>query len=142
MIFNNGSQVFGSADVKLEATLKNPNQFREAVIFEAINNLPTAKIKEFIGSEEAKVMLSEGMITQDMLERLAAEHDNGVLKTTVCHMAKEEDDPIWDEFVQCRMQERRLMNELLEKYGEKAKDVVDNVNKTVIEACIPAYFRQ
>lgn len=142
MIFSNGSQVFGSADVKLEATLKNPNQFREAIIFEAINNLPTSKVKEFIGSEEAKVMLSEGMITQDMLERLAAEHDSGVLKTTVCHMAKEEDDPIWDEFVQCRMQERRLMNELLEKYGEKAKDVVDNVNKTVIEACIPAYFRQ
>ena len=106
MIFSNGvsSQVFGPADIKLESALKNPNQFREAVLFESLNNLPAAKKKEFLTSPEAKAMLEEGLVTRDMLERLAAESDNGILKTTVCHMAKENGDPAWDELVKLRLQ--------------------------------------
>ena len=38
-----GSSIFGAADIKLESALKNPNQFREAVIFETLNGLPSAK---------------------------------------------------------------------------------------------------
>ena len=137
------SRVFGSADVKLESTLKNPNQFREAVLFETLNSLPMSKKKEFINSNEAKTMLTEGLITRDMLDRLTAETDKGsLLKTTVCHMAKENGDPIWDEFVACRVEERRLINELIRKYGEDAKPVVDNADKDFVESCIPEYFRK
>ena len=136
------SRVFGSADVKLESVLKNPNQFREAVLFETLNNLPRNKIKEFITSEEAKVMISEGIIDHDMLERLAKENDTGILNTTVCHMAKENGDPIWDELVECRIKERRLMNELLNKYSDSAKPIANNANKDFVEACIPEYFRK
>lgn len=143
MIFSNGvsSQVFGPADIKLESALKNPNQFREAVLFESLNNLPAAKKKEFLTSPEAKAMLEEGLVTRDMLERLAAESDNGILKTTICHMAKENGDPAWDELVKLRLQERRLMNELIEKYGEKAQPIASNADKDFVEACIPEYFR-
>ena len=137
-----GSSVFGAADIKLESALKNPNQFREAVIFETLNGLPSAKRKEFIKSNEAKTMLTEGLITKDMLDRLASESDTSVLKTTVCHMAKENGDPIWDEFVRCRMKERRIMNELIAKYGEDAKPIADNADKDFVEACIPEYFRK
>lgn len=136
------SSVFGAADIKLESALKNPNQFREAVIFETLNGLPSAKRKEFIKSNEAKTMLTEGLITKDMLDRLASESDNSVLKTTVCHMAKENGDPIWDEFVRCRIEERRIMNELIAKYGEDAKPIADNADKDFVEACIPEYFRK
>ena len=137
-----GSSVFGAADIKLESALKNPNQFREAVIFETLNGLPSAKRKEFIKSNEAKTMLTEGLITKDMLDRLASESDNSVLKTTVCQMAKENGDPIWDEFVRCRIEERRIMNELIAKYGEDAKPIADNADKDFVEACIPEYFRK
>lgn len=137
-----GSSIFGAADIKLESALKNPNQFREAVIFETLNGLPSAKRKEFIKSNEAKTMLTEGLITKDMLDRLASESDNGVLKTTVCHMAKENGDPIWDEFVRCRIEERRIMNELIAKYGEDAKPIADNTDKDFVESCIPEYFRK
>ena len=136
------SSVFGAADIKLESALKNPNQFREAVIFETLNGLPNEKRREFIKSNEAKIMLTEGLITKDMLDRLAIESDNGVLKTTVCHIAKENGDPIWDEFVRCRIEERRLMNELIAKYGEDAKPIADNADKDFVEACIPEYFRK
>ena len=143
MFFSTGvsSEVFGSADMKLESALKNPNQFREAVLFESLNSLPAAKKREFIRSNEAKTMLEEGIITKDMLDRLADESDNGMLKTTVCHMAKENGDPAWDTLVSLRIQERRIMNELIEKYKDKAEPIANNVDKDFVEMCIPTYFR-
>lgn len=140
MFIESISSVFGPANVKLESALKNPNQFREAVIFESLSHLPAAKKREFIHSNEAKAMLEEGIITADMLDRLAADVDTGILKTSVCHMAKENGDPIWDEFVQCRIQERRLLNQLIEKYGKDAKNVADCAVKDL--NCIPEYFRK
>ena len=143
MFYNNvSSSVFGGANVKLESALKNPNQFREAVICESIRSLPPEKIKEFCSSEEAKAMINEGYITQDTIERLADGCDTGVFKTTVCHMAKEADDPDWDAFVMHQIESRRLMNDMIAKYGDKAKDIADNVQTDFVEACIPAYFRK
>ncbi len=136
------SAVFGSGDMKLESALKNPNQFRDAVIFESLSSLPTKKINEFVNSKEAKTMINEGLISQDVLERLVNTSDKNILKTTVCHMAKENGDPIWDEFVKARIQERRIMNDLLEKYGKDAKVIADNAEKEIVNASIPEYFRK
>lgn len=135
------SKVFGSSEAKLEATLKNPNQFRDAVLFESLSSLSNTKIKEFINSPEAKMMLTEGLISAEVLDRLCTEEGNHLIKTTVCHMAKENGDPLWDELVAVRMQERRVINDLLEKYGEEAKPVAENASKMFIESCIPEYFR-
>jgi len=135
------SKVFSGADVKMEGTLKNPNQFRDAILFEHLSHLSGSKVREFISSDEAKFMLSEGIISADVLDRLCEEDGNKLLKTTVCHMAKENGDPLWDELVQAHIQERRVLNDLLEKYGEEAKPVAENANKTFVEACIPEYFR-
>ena len=46
------SAVFGGPNAVLEGALKNPNQFREAVIYESINSLSENKIKEFVKSDE------------------------------------------------------------------------------------------
>lgn len=135
------SKVFGAADVKMEGTLKNPNQFRDAVIFESLSHLSSSKIKEFVDSDEAKFMMNEGLISADVLDRLCQEDDNKLLKTTVCHMAKENNDPLWDNLVQTHIQERRILNDLLEKYGEAAKPIAENANRTFVESCIPEYFR-
>ena len=141
MIFE--SKVFGSSNVKMENTLKNPNQYKEAIIFESLNNLSVEKRREFINSAEAKTMIESGVISQDTVDRLReCDTDCITFKTTVCHMAKEESDPLWDELVECRIKERRLINELIEKYGEKAKTVSDKVEKEIVEASIPEYFRK
>ena len=87
-------------------------------------------------------MINEGLISQDVLERLVNTSDKNILKTTVCHMAKENGDPIWDEFVKARIQERRIMNDLLEKYGKDAKVIADNAEKEIVNASIPEYFRK
>lgn len=137
------SKVFGSSDVKLEGVLKNPNEFREAVLFESLNNLPNEKKKEFVKSKEAKTMVSEGFLNMETLHRLAHEcdHHHGI-HTMVCHMAKENGDPLWDELVECRIRERRLINELIAKYGEEAKPAAETAEKEFVESCIPEYFRK
>lgn len=128
-------------DMVMESCLKNPNQLRDAVIYESLSSLPTKKIKEFVNSKEAKVMLKEELISQEVLERLVDEKDTGCLKTTVCHMAKENGDPLWDELVKHRIEERRLLNDLIAKYGENAKEAADIANKEFVESKIPEYFR-
>lgn len=133
--------IFGGTDVVLEATLKNPNQFKQAVVFESLSTLPTQKINEFVKSDEAKYMLNEGSITPEGLEELANKHNNGLLKTTVCHMAKENGDPLWDELVRARIEERRIMNDLINKYVTEADPVVSATQSEIIDKCIPEYFR-
>lgn len=143
MLFNASvsSSIFGGNDVVMEGALKNPNQYRDAVLFESLNSLPTEKKKEFVNSKEAKTMVTEGLISTEVLERLSAEADTGVLRTTVCHMAKENGDPMWDELIKHRIEERRLLNDLIEKYSDKAKVIADNADKEFVEAYIPEYFR-
>lgn len=135
------STVFGSHDAVIESALKNPNQFREAVVFESLSKLPVKRLNEFVDSEEAKLMIDKGIISHDTLERLANENNNSTLQTTVCHMAKENGDPLWDEIVRLRIEEHRVMDELLNKYSEQAAPIANNVQTDFIESCIPSEFR-
>lgn len=135
------SKVFGEEDAKLEGVVfKNPNQYREAVIFEALSSLPESKIKEFVLSEEAATMVSTGIISQDSIERLADCKDNEILCTTICHMAKEDGDPLWDELVKARLEERRVMNELINKYKESATPYAEKAKEEFVESFVPRYF--
>lgn len=135
------SNVFGNGNGVIESVLKNPNQYRDAVLYESLASLTQSKLNEFVDSDEAKMMIDKELISQDTLERLANEHKNSLVDTTVCHMAKENGDPMWDELVKLRIEERRVMNELIDKYSDQAKPVVDNAQTDFIEACIPEYFR-
>lgn len=143
MLFDTKVSVFGESSAVINTTLKNPNQFREAVVLEAIRNLPAAKRKEFIHSDEAKYMISEGIISTDMLERLAEcdASNTSTMKLAVCNIAKEQNDPLFDELCYLRLQERRVMNELIEKYGNVAVEIANKTKTEIINASIPAYFR-
>lgn len=148
MILNNNQNysfthsVFDES-VEIKAVLKNPNQFREAVIFEHMSHKDPATIKTFCGSTEARTMIEAGTITYDTLDRLAqkANSDKGVINTAVCHVAKENDDELWNQLVQARAEERRIMNELLEKYRKEVEPVAINARTEIIEKCVPSRFR-
>lgn len=140
MLDPHNDSVFGGSNIVMENTLKNPNEFRDAVLYESLSKLPSKKKKEFIKSKEAKTMVTEGLLTVEMLDRLADEDENKYLKSAICYMAKENGDPIWDEFIKARIQERRLFNELIEKYSDDAKAVV-NKAEHIAESNIPDYFK-
>ena len=148
MILNNNQNYSFAYSVfdestEIKAVLKNPNQFREAVIFEHMSHKDPATIKTFCSSTEARTMVESGAITYDTLDRLAqkANSDKGVINTAVCHVAKENDDELWNQLVQARAEERRIMNELLEKYRKEVEPVAINARTEIIEKCIPSRFR-
>ena len=137
--------IFGGPSVKMEGTLKNPHQFRDAILFEHLSSLPTEKIKEFVSSQEAKFMLSKGHISPDVIDRLnehVANGNNNAFKLTVCHIAKESNDPLWEQLVACRLHERNIMNAIVEKYAEEADPISKTAHQAFVESCIPEYFRK
>ena len=150
MILNRNSQngfkfnytVFDESQT-LPGVLKNPNQFREAVIYEHMSHKDPATLKRFVNSSEAKAMIEAGTITYDTLDRLAkkANSDNTVVNTAVCHVAKENEDDLWDQLVKARAEERRIMNELLDKYRKDVEPVAINAKSEIIEKCIPSNYR-
>ena len=138
---NNKNSIFGSGSAIIECTLKNPNQFREAVAVEIISRLPKSKINEFTKSNEAKAMMESGIISQDSIDMIADEQKSNIIKAAVCQMAKDNNDPEWDDLVEHRMEERRLFNSLFEKYGEDANKLTADIEKD-ISRMIPEYFRK
>ena len=136
------SVVFDEA-AELKVVLKNPNQFREAVIYEHLSHMDPSKIKSFINSREAKAMIEAGTITYDTLDRLQhkANCNDTAINTAVCHVAKENDDDLWDQLIAARAEERRIMNELLDKYRNEVETVATNARTEIIDKCIPASFR-
>ncbi len=145
MLFKNEihtGSVFGESNIVMENTLKNPNQFKEAVIYNSLASMPSNKIREFVASEEAKFMIKEGIIKQDCIDRLCTKQNNAIADTAVCHIAKEENDPLWNQFVAARIEERRIMNELIEKYGKQAADMAAKAYDDFIVPNVPEYFRE
>lgn len=138
--FSYASQLFDES-ASLPGVLKNPNQFREAVIYEHLSHLPAAKLKVFVNSAEAKAMVEAGTITYDTLDRLAHHGKGKMLKAAVCHVAKENNDELLDELIKLRSEERRIMNELIEKYRGEIGDVADRATDEIIHGCIPAQYR-
>ena len=129
--------------MEIQGVLKNPNQFREAVIYEHMSQKDPATIKTFVSSSEAKAMVEAGSITYDTLDLLAkkANVNNKTLNTAVCHVAKENEDDLWDQLVKARAEERRIMNELLDKYRSQVEPVAINARTEIIEKCVPSKFK-
>nr|DAR38390.1 MAG TPA: hypothetical protein [Caudoviricetes sp.] len=143
MFLKNISSSLFDESATIKHTLKNPNQFKEAVIYEHMSHKTPATIKAFVNSSEAKAMVEAGSITYDTLDRLSrkADSDEGCMKTAVCHIAKENDDDLWAELVKARAEERRIMNELMNKYRNEADPVALNARTEIIEKCIPSNYR-
>lgn len=134
--------IFGSERESMSGALKNPNALRESFIFEHMSNKDDVTITKFITSREAKVMCEEGLISVDMLDRLenqkSASQLNGLM---ICHMAMESDDPQFQALVAARAEERRIMNDLIEKYGKEAETLTETYKDQFIKRGLPTEFR-
>jgi len=132
--------IFGNKFDTMEGKLKNPNDLREAYLYEYLTSRGTAE--KFANSPEATVMKEEGMITDELVERLsAAKANNKNLEMTVLHLAKAEDDPLFDLLVAARAEERRLMNELIAKYQESAVELTDKYVDKFLNQELPTEFK-
>lgn len=124
----------------IDSTLKKPNLFTEAVIYDEISRRPYSQIKEFYDSPEARDMVAAGVISQDVVERLQDIPRDRRLGIASCHLADENDDPLWQQLIAARREERRIMNELLEKYGNSVDRISGNIRDEIINKKLPTKF--
>lgn len=143
MLFNNlsNSQLFTEGTIS--GSLKNPNEFREAVLYEELSRLPEPRLKEFLVSKEAKMMMENEILSDEVMERL---HDGfghqHCLKSAICQLAKENDDPEWKEFVHSMLNTRHHFNNLVQRYAEQATPLAKTAKAEYIDGTtIPEYFK-
>ena len=136
------SSIFGNKDDKMNGKLKNPNSLRESYLYEYFVSRGQDAIDKFVKSPEASIMKEQNMITDDLIERLSkAKANNKNLEMTVLHIAKAEDDPMFDRLVALRAQERDLMNELIKKYQESAVDLTNKYVDKFLNQELPKEFK-
>jgi len=132
--------IFGKKDDTMSGKLKNPNALREAYLYEYLT--ARGQEKKFVDSPEASVMKEEGMITDELIEKLStAKANNKNLEMTVLHLAKAEDDPLFDRLVAARAEERNIMNELIAKYQESAVELTDKYVDKFLNQELPKEFK-
>lgn len=133
--------IFDSAP--MQGSLRNPNELREAFLFEHFKNKDKLIRNKFIKSDAAKVMEEAGMIDHDLLERLASEVDynDRDVNLTICHMAQENDDPRVQELFAARAKERELFDDLVKDYGALATGKVGIYKEEFLGKGLPKEFK-
>ena len=136
------SMVFGEGVVTPHGAFKDIKPLQEAFVYNELSHLPKDKLRDFMKGPECKYLVEEDIISADTLEKLASdEYQDKAEELVYCHMAKEVGDDRWDELVRHRAEERRLMNELIQTYGEAAKPYVAQYKENFVYNCVPKGYR-
>lgn len=136
------SMVFGEGVVTPHGAFKDIKPLQEAFVYNELSHLPKDKLRDFMKGPECKYLVEEDIISADTLEKLASdEYQDKAEELVCCHMAKEVGDDRWDELVRHRAEERRLMNELIQTYGEAAKLYVAQYKENFVYNCVPKGYR-
>ena len=128
--------VYGVQDgeIKLEASLQNPNELLESFIYDGLNKLSDDKKKEFVSSNEATALLEKGLIGRRTLVKLSKSDDiERRIGMAAIQMAKEKNDPIYDQLIKNRIKERDLLSKINTKYSNNAIRVAKAAQKEYLK---------
>lgn len=138
----NPSAIFAESGTLGSKDLKDKDALREAFVYSELSHMSKKDLREFAKTKEAKFLLENEIISYDTMDRLVNDtYGDRALEFMVCHMARENDDERWNELVRHREEERRLMDELVERYGEDARYHADSYRENYINKSIPKKYR-
>ena len=101
-----------------------PEGLLEQYIVDEVSHLTDEQIQEFCHSPEAEQMVQEGTMRKKTLVRLSKKDDMSRRRTMAAFsIARQKKDPLWTKLVKNRVQERKLIGEIVKKYGNKADRV-------------------
>lgn len=134
--------IFGTGGGSIEGELKNPNELLEAFIYDELSQLTDEDKEVFVNSEEARVMEEAGIIGRRTLVRLS-KNDDLARRTKMAsfQIAKENNDPLWDQLVKNRVKERMLINKIVSKYGSRATRAAKLGQKDYIKRMPKGFMR-
>ena len=118
-----------------------PYGFLEACIVDEVSHLSDEKIQEFCQSPEAEALVEAGIMRKKTLVRLSKKDDFSRRRTMAAFtIAREKKDPLWSKLVKNRVQERKLIGEIVKKYGGKADKVAKVGQKEYLKQKMPLSF--
>ena len=135
MIYGNGAFNSGIDNSEI------PEGFLEQCIVDEVSHLTDEQIQEFCNSPEAEQMVQEGTMRKKTLVRLSKKDDMSRRRTMAAFsIAREKKDPLWTKLVKNRVQERKLIGEIVKKYGGKADKVARAGQKEYLKQKMPLSF--
>ena len=135
MIYGNGAFNSGIDNSEI------PEGFLEQCIVDEVSHLTDEQIQEFCNSPEAEQMVQEGTMRKKTLVRLSKKDDMSRRRTMAAFsIAREKKDPLWAKLVKNRVQERKLIGEIVKKYGAKADRVAKIGQKEYLKHKMPLSF--
>ena len=118
-----------------------PYGFLEACIVDEVSHLSDEKIQEFCQSPEAEALVEAGVMRKKTLVRLSKKDDFSRRRTMAAFtIAREKKDPLWAKLVKNRVQERKLIGEIVKKYGGRADKVAKVGQKEYLKQKMPLSF--
>ena len=118
-----------------------PYGFLEACIVDEVSHLSDEKIQEFCQSPEAEALVEAGVMRKKTLVRLSKKDDFSRRRTMAAFtIARDKKDPLWSKLVKNRLQERKLIGEIVKKYGGKADKVAKAGQKEYLKQKMPLSF--
>lgn len=134
MIFGNAA--YGGMD---ETDI--PQGFLEMCITDEVSHLSDEKIQEFCESDEAQALVEAGIMRKKTLVRLSKKDDMSRRRTMAAFtIARDKKDPLWAKLVKNRVMERKLIGDIVRKYGNQAERVAKVGQKEYLKHKMPLSF--
>lgn len=125
----------------IENDIMNKNELLENYIYDELSRLPDERRKEFLDSQESKVMMEAGLISKKTLIKLSKEDDlSRRIKMACLQIAKDSDDHLYSELVKVRIKEKELLDKITNKYTNKAVKTAKMGQKDFLKNKMPVGF--
>lgn len=112
--------IFGTE--ALGEDLRDNNALVEMMLVDDISRLDSDVVKEFCESPEAEALVEANVLRKPTLVRLGKKDDaKRRKKLAAFQLAKENKDPNWTKLCKNRVQEKKLINAIMQRWGQKAE---------------------
>ena len=112
--------IFGTEALNEE--LRDNNELVEMMLVDEISRLDSDTIHKFCESAEAEALIEANVLRKPTLVRLGKKDDaKRRKKLAAFRLAKENKDPNWAKLCKNRIQEKKLINAIMQRWGQKAE---------------------
>jgi hypothetical protein len=128
-----------SADFELDE--ETSNALQEQFLIDEISQFTDEEREEFLESELCESLLEAGKMRRNTIVFLSGKDDMARrTKMSVLALAKQRKDPLFEKLRINRVKERKILSQLMKKYGNKGKKIAKKSQKDWIRNRMPKNF--
>jgi hypothetical protein len=125
-----------------EQGVENKDELTERIFESAVAAMDDATRKDYLESDEVKNIVEAGVIGRKTIVRLSKKDDlSRRIKLAAFQKAKETNAPEWKALKKNRVQERRLIGKIMQRYGNAVKKDAINSQKALLKLTPNAFTR-